>query len=80
MSADVTVTSYTSVIHVMWKTADVPSRWTESAKSWPKMNRKFAYCHWNDSELESFVADEYPWLLSTYRDYPYSIQRSDVAR
>jgi len=44
------------------------------------MNEKFVYCHWNDSELEAFVADEYPWLLSTYVAYPYNIQRSDVAR
>ena len=44
------------------------------------MNEKFAYCHWTHAELEAFVADEYPWLLSTYLAYPYVIQRCDVAR
>jgi len=44
------------------------------------MNKDFAYCLWTHAELETFVADEYPWLLSTYHDYPYLIQRCDVAR
>ena len=71
---------YTSIIHVMWTTSEVPARWQRSAKTWPNMNEKFVYCHWNHSELEAFVADEYPWLLSTYLAYPYIIQRCDVAR
>jgi len=79
VSADA-VKPYTRVIHVMWKTSEVPSRWTRSSNSWLNMNPEFVYCHWNDTELESFVADEYPWLLSTYRAYPYPIQRADVAR
>ena len=44
------------------------------------MNKDFVYCHWNHSELEAFVAAEYPWLLSTYFTYPYAVQRCDVAR
>jgi len=44
------------------------------------MNPQFVYCHWNHSELEAFVADEYPWLLSTYLAYPYVIQRCNLAR
>ena len=71
---------YTSIIHVMWTTSEVPNRWKRSAKSWITKNEKFVYCHWNHSELEAFVADEYPWLLSTYLSYPYVIQRCDVAR
>jgi len=71
---------YTSIIHVMWTTSEIPSRWNKSAKSWITRNTEFVYCHWNDSELEAFVADEYPWLLSTYVSYPYVIQRCDVAR
>ena len=71
---------YTSIIHVMWTTSEVPIRWKRSAKSWTNMNSKFVYCHWNHVELEAFVADEYPWLLSTYLAYPYVIQRCDVAR
>jgi len=44
------------------------------------MNKDFAYCLWTFAELEAFVADEYSWLLSTYRGYNYFIQRCDVAR
>jgi len=64
----------------MWTTSEVPSSWNKSAKSWITRNAKFVHCHWNHSELEAFVADEYPWLLSTYVSYPYVIQRCDVAR
>ena len=44
------------------------------------MNKKFVYCHWTDAELDAFVADEFPWFLSTFRAYPYVIQRCDAAR
>ena len=71
---------YTSIIHVIWTTSEVPRRWSRSSKSWPSMNPKFIHCLWNHSELETFVADEYPWLLPTYVSYPYVIQRCDVAR
>ena len=56
---------YTSIIHVMWTTSEVPKRWKRSAKSCLSKNEKFTYCHWTNAELEAFVADEYPWLLST---------------
>ena len=71
---------YTNVIHVMWTTSEVPEQWQRSARTWLRINEKFVYCHWNHSELEAFVAEEYPWLLSTYLAYPYVIQRCDVAR
>jgi len=64
----------------MWTTAKIPSRWNRSAKTWVNKNKDFAYCLWTHAELETFVADEYPWLLSTYHDYTYLIQRCDVAR
>ena len=75
-----TAKPYTSIIHAMWKTSEIPERWSTSANSWPKENENFVYCLWNDTELEAFVADEYPWLLSTYLAYPYVIQRCDAAR
>ena len=71
---------YTSIIHVIWTTSEVPTQWKQSAESWTQLNAKSVYCHWNHSELEAFVADEYPWLLSTYLAYPYVIQRCDVSR
>ena len=64
----------------MWNSSEIPKRWKRSAKSCVTKNRDFAYCLWTHAELEAFVADEYPWLLSTYDDYPYLIQRCDVAR
>ena len=74
------VKPYTSIIHVMWSTSVVPLRWRRSALSWVRKNDNFVYCHWTDAELDAFVADQFPWLLSTYLAYPYVIQRSDAAR
>ena len=71
---------HTSIIHMIWTTSKVPDRWLRSSSTWPRMNHNFVYCLWNHSELEAFVADEYPWLLSTYLAYPYVIQRCDAAR
>jgi len=71
---------YTSIIHTMWSTSEIPTRWKATAKSWLRLNDKFVYCLWTDAELENFVADRYPWLLATYLAYPYPIQRADVAR
>jgi len=64
----------------MWTTSEIPTKWKRSAETWITLNKDFAYCLWTDVELEPFVADEYPWLLSTYHDYPYHIQRCDAAR
>ena len=44
------------------------------------MNDQFVYCLWTHAELEAFVADQYPWFISTYLAYSYDIQRCDVAR
>lgn len=74
------VKPYTSIIHAMYTTSEIPIRWKQSAESWVNMNKDFAYCLWTFAELEVFVADEYPWLLSTYQGYRYFIQRCDVAR
>jgi len=65
---------------VTWKTLEVPTRWKRSSESWLSKNENFVYCYWTDTDLEDFVSDEYPWLLSTYLAYPYVIQRCDMAR
>lgn len=71
---------YTSIIHTIYTTTEIPSSWKKSAKTCVTLNKDFAHCHWSFAELEDFVADEYPWLLSTYQGYKYFIQRCDVAR
>ena len=71
---------YTSIVHTIYTTSEIPSRWRDSARTWVAVNRDFAHCHWTWPELEAFVGAEYPWLASTYRGYRYFIQRCDVAR
>ncbi len=45
-----------------------------------KLNPGYKYSLWSDSDLEAFIAKEYPWFLETYQTYPYPIQRVDAAR
>jgi len=60
---------YTSVLHTIYTTAEIPRRWRHIAETWVSVNKDFAHCHWTWPELDAFAADEYPWLLSTYRGY-----------
>ena len=71
---------YTSIIHEMWATSEIPLRWKHSTTTWITMNKDFVYCLWTDAELEAFVVDEHRWLLWTYHSYRYPIQRWDAVR
>ena len=35
---------------------------------------------WNFPDSELFIAKHHPWLLSTWRTYPYDVQRADLLR
>jgi mannosyltransferase OCH1-like enzyme len=35
---------------------------------------------WTDETSRRFIQENYPWFLSTFDSYPYSIQRADVIR
>jgi mannosyltransferase OCH1-like enzyme len=79
-NADNASRPFTKILHRMWKTDQVPVNWEMGVVSCRFKNREYVYCHWTDSELESFIAAEYPDFLATYLAYPYSIQRADAAR
>ena len=68
------------IIHQTWKTRDIPDGWKDSVPSWQEFHPDWQHILWTDADLESFIAERYPWFLPTYRDYPYAIQRVDAAR
>ncbi len=68
------------IIHQTWKTEDIPREWAESKASWQRFHPDWRYIFWTDRDLESFIAERYPWFIETYRDYPYAIQRVDASR
>lgn len=73
-------TSIPQIIHQTWKTEDVPYKYREFQKSWIDHHPNWEYKFWTDKDNLTLISDQYPWLLSTYESFPYSIQRVDVAR
>lgn len=67
-------------IHQTWKDANIPEKWRELNEGCRRMNPGYKFTVWTDSDLETFIADKYPWFLKTYSSYPYPIQRVDAAR
>ena len=68
------------ILHTTWKHQKLPPEWQVVAHICRKANQNFTFCHWDDEELEIFVATFYPELLFRYLSYSYLIQRSDAAR
>ena len=71
------------VIHQTWKSQFVgePFR-REWMDSWMEVNAGDGWEHrfWTDSDLETFVAEEFPEFLGVYRGYDEHIKRVDAAR
>ncbi|BGP36475.1 hypothetical protein JCM10450v2_000375 [Rhodotorula kratochvilovae] len=53
------------IIHATWKTDTVPTR---------------EFKLWSDAASRAFIAEHYPWFLTTFDGYTYPIQRADVIR
>jgi hypothetical protein len=83
------------VIHQTWKSRNLSSFPIEtSSQSWEtsrfyegmtlflSLTFLVAYEHrlWIDSDIEDLIRSSYPWLLTQYLAYPYTIQRIDIAR
>ena len=42
--------------------------------------KDYQYMIWNFEDSELFIAKHHPWLLSTWRTYPYDVLRADLLR
>ncbi len=68
------------IIHQTWKTRDIPSVWHKSHVEWQRLHPTWTYRLWTDEDLRNLVVDHYPEMLKVYDDFPYPIQRVDMAR
>ena len=68
------------LVHQTWINHDVPEEWRAAQKSCIDTHANYTYKLWTDQEGLELIRDEYPWFLSTYEAYPYSIQRVDAVR
>jgi mannosyltransferase OCH1-like enzyme len=68
------------IIHQTYKTKNVPLKWNETYSSVQKLHPDYEFMFWTDESSRQFIAEKYPWFLSTYDSYPYNIMRSDSIR
>lgn len=68
------------IIHQTYKTNSIPDIWKEGQQSCIDLNPDYQYILWTDEMARDFIAEQYPWFLKTFDDYPYPIERADVIR
>ncbi|GAA5901664.1 hypothetical protein JCM8208_001570 [Rhodotorula glutinis] len=68
------------IIHATWKTDTVPVRWAEVRQGCIDLHPDYEFKLWSDAASRAFIAEHYPWFLSTFDGYTYPIQRADVIR
>ena len=68
------------VFHRTWKSGEIPEKWREIHQHCLDINQDFDVIIWTDEMIYNFIKQNYPWFYSIFIDYPYHIQRVDVAR
>lgn len=68
------------IIHQTYKNTTIPEKWQEGQQNCIDLHPDYQYILWTDSMAEQFIADNYPWFLPTFINYPYNIQRADSIR
>jgi mannosyltransferase OCH1-like enzyme len=69
------------IIHQTYKTFDsIPDKWLYTQQLVRTHNADFEYMFWTDVTLREFLHANYPYFLSTYDSYRYTIQRIDAVR
>jgi mannosyltransferase OCH1-like enzyme len=68
------------IIHQTWKSAEVPGRFQAAARSWRDRHPGWEYVLWTDADIDRFVRDHFPQLVTLFQRYPDQIQRVDAFR
>lgn len=76
-----TSTYIPKLIHLTWKTKDIPEKWQASFDSWKALEADgFTVKLWTDDDLRNLIAEKFSWFLKQYDAYPQNIMRVDAAR
>eukprot|EP00727_Mastigamoeba_balamuthi_P005225 m51a1_g14700 hypothetical protein (270) ;mRNA; r:123895-124862 len=68
------------VVHLTWKTRDVPERFAPFVRSWRERNPGLEVRLWSDEDLRRLIAENHTWFLPTFDAYPNKINRVDAGR
>ncbi|KAJ1564730.1 hypothetical protein HK096_006564 [Nowakowskiella sp. JEL0078] len=58
----------------------IRKKFSNWAQTWKTLNPTYKYKLWTDDANRAFVANYYPWYLTTYDNLPKSINRVDAVR
>jgi len=73
--------SFPKVIFQTWKShIDIPDNFRYWSQTWREHNYDYQYILWDDSDNRAFIAEKFPWFLSTYDGYKHNINRADAVR
>eukprot|EP00727_Mastigamoeba_balamuthi_P009582 m51a1_g5246 hypothetical protein (272) ;mRNA; f:26420-27388 len=68
------------VVHLTWKTQDIPDKFAPFVRSWREHNPGVEVRLWSDGDLRRLIAENHTWFLPTFDSYPRQINRVDAAR
>lgn len=68
------------IIHQTWKNDKIPSEWKGFVKKLKKLNPDWSYRLWTDDDCLTFVEEEFPDFIETYKGFSKNIMRADVIR
>ncbi|GME93652.1 hypothetical protein B5S28_g2140 [[Candida] boidinii] len=68
------------IIHQTYKTTNVPEIWKAGQQRCIDLHPDYQYILWTDEMSRDFIAEEYPWFLSTFDGYKFPIERADAIR
>lgn len=72
--------SIPKIIHQLWKTESLPTRYQALAASWQQQHPEWEYRLWSDEAIRAFVAVHFPDFLATFDGYADNICRADAGR
>ncbi|DAA79343.1 TPA_exp: putative Glycosyl transferase [Trichophyton benhamiae CBS 112371] len=68
------------IIHQTYKNESIPEIWVGPRNGCIEMHPDYEYILWTDKKSRDFIAEHYPWFLTTFDNYPFPIQRADSIR
>lgn len=68
------------IIHQTWKDVFIPHWLAKYVATWIHLNPDWEYIFWSDNDLDLLIAEEFPFLVSSYSSLPLKIMKVDLAR
>ncbi len=68
------------IIHQSWRTKRLEPFQQDWQNSWLDHHPEWTYMFWTDADNRKLIAQDFPWFLDVYDNFPLNIQRADCAR